>query len=794
MKKIVIKYLFLITLLGAGTTAIAQNLSVIPVPVTTALSPQNKFFTLDYKLDLEYFDETHKNEIGFYAEWIEKFCNLKVRSYYYNPKELVERINTPSINLYLNSEKIKEKDGYEIRIEDNSIRITANNKAGIFHGINSAIQLINNAKAFGNKIPFGTIYDYPRFGWRGMHLDVSRHFFDVTFIKKYIDFLALHKMNVFHWHLTDDQGWRIEIKKYPKLTSVGGYRNGSMIGAYSDQKFDTFRYGGFYSQNEIREIVNYASQRQITIVPEIEMPGHSMAAIAAYPELSCTGGTFEVAKGWGVFEDVYCAGKDETFLFMQNVLDEVLQMFPGEYIHIGGDECPKERWKKCSKCQERISTLKLKDEHELQSYFIQRIEKYVNSKGRKIIGWDEILEGGLAPNAAVMSWRGTDGGTEAARLHHPVVMTPGTHCYFDHYQGIPQYEPHAIGGYTTVQKVHSFEPIPETLKDDEKKWIMGAQGNVWTEYMTTSDHVEYMATTRLCALAEVLWSPYKARTTEQFVTQLTNYLQHLNNFGYKTSTSFLQPKLKISKGENGILLNLSSPGVKGKLSYCWYNNLDETSKESNKTIEIKKNDTSLLVATNYLMVDFIPEANPKLVQRFYYSFERNKAMGKPVAFASPPSQHYNTDQEITLVNGVHAQWPRVNTEWNAWSGQNAEITVDLNKTEKINTITIGYLKDEDNWIYPPKNITVYYSNNGKKFKALKKAKQKTSNDYIKLEWNDKGAYETKVESEKINHFALSKKIKGRYVKFVLENPGKIPAGKPGAGNDAWLFVDEITIH
>ena len=339
----------------------------------------------------------------------------------------------------------------------------------------------------------------------------------------------MYKMNTFHWHLTDDQGWRIEIKKYPKLTEIGAYRNGSMVGHYSDQKFDDKRYGGFYTQDDIKEIVAYANQRHITVVPEIEMPGHAVAALAAYPEYSCTGGPFEVGKIWGVLDDVFCP-KDETFTFLENILSEVIDLFPSKYIHIGGDECPKVRWKACPKCQQRMKTENLKDEHELQSYFIQRIEKFVNAKGRKIIGWDEILEGGLAPNAAVMSWRGTEGGIAAAKEKHYVVMSPGSHCYFDHYQGEPKNEPIAFGGYTPVEKVYSFNPTPKELSADEAQYILGAQANLWTEYIETPSHVEYMIFPRMLALSEVVWGTSNPEKLADFQNRM---IQHFDIFDKK---------------------------------------------------------------------------------------------------------------------------------------------------------------------------------------------------------------------------------------------------------------------
>ena len=432
------------------------------------------------------------------------------------------------------------KEQYEIVVSDSKIIISAPTSQGLFYGIQTLLQMVPFEQKNEIAIPCIQISDAPKYAWRGMHLDVCRHYFPITFIKKYIDYLAHYKMNTFHWHLTEDQGWRIEIKKYPKLTEIGSWRNGSMVGRYDDQKIDDIKYGGFYTQEEIKEVVAYASQRHITIIPEIEMPGHSLAALAAYPELSCTGGPFEVGKKWGVFDDVYCP-KEETFTFLENVLSEVMALFPSEYIHIGGDECPKTRWKSCAHCQKIIKEKGLKDEHELQSYFIQRIEKFVNSKGRKIIGWDEILEGGLAPNAAVMSWRGTEGGIAAAKQKHYVVMTPGSHCYFDHYQGKPENEPLAIGGFTSLEKVYNFNPMPEELNAEERKYILGAQANIWTEYILTPEQVEYMIMPRMSALAEVLWGTANPENFIDFKTRLQAqeiWLKN-NNIKYR-KTSFTE--------------------------------------------------------------------------------------------------------------------------------------------------------------------------------------------------------------------------------------------------------------
>ena len=363
------------------------------------------------------------------------------------------------------------------------------------------------------------IVDEPRFKWRGMHLDVGRHFFDVSFIKKYIDYIAMHKMNIFHWHLTEDQGWRVEIESYPKLTEISAYRDESLIGHYRDEprEYDGKKYGGYYTKDEMKDIVDYAKKRYITVVPEIEMPGHSRAALAAYPELSCTEGPHTVAKLWGVHKEVFCAGKESTFEFLETVLTEVSEIFPGEYIHIGGDECPKDRWRNHDLDQDRMRKERLSNENELQSYFIKRIEGILNNLGKRLIGWDEILEGGLAPGAIVQSWRGMEGGISAANAGHEVIMSPTSHAYFDYYQSRDiDNEPLAIGGYLPLDKVYQFEPVPEEIDEDKAHLILGGQGNLWTEYISTDEKAEYMALPRMSAMAEVLWSPRHLLNFESF--------------------------------------------------------------------------------------------------------------------------------------------------------------------------------------------------------------------------------------------------------------------------------------
>ena len=411
------------------------------------------------------------------------------------------------INFSLN-EKLNEEE-YILKINTDQINIEASTETGAIFGFQSLYQLMNlNLKNGVVKLQNQVIKDSPRFKYRGMHLDVGRHMYPVAFIKKYVDGLAMLKFNNFHWHLTEDQGWRIEIEKYPELNNIGSYRDSTLIGHYTDKpwQFDKTRYGGYYTKKEIKEVVRYAQERGINVIPEIEMPGHSQAAVSSYPEFGCTGEQVGVAPLWGVFKEIYCS-KNETFDFLEDIIDEVVELFPGKYIHIGGDEAPKTNWKACGNCQNVINREELKDEHELQSYFITRMEKYINSKGKQIIGWDEILEGGLAPNATVMSWRGVSGGIEAAKMNHEVIMTPNATCYLDHYQAKDTAnEPLAIGGYTPIEEIYNYEPIPNELDKSLHKYIIGAQGNVWTEYMKTSDHVEYMVFPRIFALSEVVWA------------------------------------------------------------------------------------------------------------------------------------------------------------------------------------------------------------------------------------------------------------------------------------------------
>lgn len=517
------------------------NMGIIPAPVslkkTTGefiLSRETKFLA----------DSPNNKAVIFLADYLHNKKMLSIQ-----PMDNGNKNITNSLVLTSAGTDSLPPEGYRLTITPQRITI-AGKGAGLFYGIQTLIQLIPADNGGVIKLPCVQIEDYPRFGYRGMMLDVCRHFFSVEFVKKFIDLMATYKINNFHWHLTDDQGWRIEIKKYPRLTEIGSQRAQTVIGNYHDrtpQQFDNTPYGGFYTQDQIRDIVKYAADRYINVIPEIEMPGHSSAALAAYPELSCDPSfPYKVSETWGVFHDTYCPS-DKTFSFLEDVLTEVMELFPSHYIHIGGDEAPKDAWKKSKFCQQLCKKLGLKDDREstkedkLQSYFIQRIEKFVNSKGRSIIGWDEILEGGLSANATVMSWRGEAGGIAAAQQSHNVIMTPGSGgMYIDAAQGKLSDEPLSIGGYTPLIKTYSYNPTPAALTPDEQKYIIGVQANLWTEYIPTENKAEYMLLPRMLALSEVAWTPLANKNYNDFAnTRLPYHLAWLdkNGFDYRVPTA-----------------------------------------------------------------------------------------------------------------------------------------------------------------------------------------------------------------------------------------------------------------
>ncbi|MFN5345459.1 MAG: beta-N-acetylhexosaminidase, partial [Bacteroidota bacterium] len=586
---------------------------------------------------------------------------------------------------------------YELDITKDGFKITVTSAEALHHATRTILQLITSNNSNQPVIPFLKIEDFPRFQYRGMHLDVGRHFFPVSFIKKYIDWLSFHKLNKFHWHLTEDQGWRVEIKKYPALTAVGGWRNGTIIGRYPGKGNDNIRYGGFYTQSEIKEVVAYAQERFVEVIPEIEMPGHSSAAIAAYPFLSCfpnkptfipanmisqqslesqkKGSIKLVQETWGFFFDVFCAVKETTFEFLQNIIDELIPLFPSTYFHIGGDECPKTHWKECPLCQQKIKELGLKDEHELQSYFIQRIEKYLNSKGKTLIGWDEILEGGLAPNAVVMSWRGEAGGIEAAKQGHAVIMTPGNPVYFDHTQAIAE-DSVTIGGYNPIEKVYAYNPLPKEIPASNAQFVLGAQANVWTEYMKNEEKIVYMIFPRIAALSELLWTPQDKKNWTAFEKNIGPLIQRYTQWGLKPSMAYYEiaSKLSPSLDKDGIELSLSSKSPEGKLEW-----VSPNKGTYERPVKIQ--------SSSFYQARFI-DKNREARSTYAQKFEVNKATGKDIVLKSNPSKSYPGDGSFTLVNGIRSQ-PGNNVHFRnylGFDGGDLDATIDLGKSTTVKTV------------------------------------------------------------------------------------------------------------
>ncbi len=658
-----------------------------------------------------------------------------------------------------------EKNYHQLEISNNGIVIKSNSEAGYFLGFQTLLQLIQHAK--DRKLPYLTIEDYSKFDYRGMHLDVCRHFFTVDEVKQYIDYLATYKMNKFHWHLTDDQGWRIEIKKYPKLTEIGGYRNGSMIGAYSDMKFDDIRYGGFYTQEQIKEVVAYAKERYVDVIPEIEMPGHAVAAIAAYPQLSCVNEQVEVGKKWGVEDNIMCP-TEYTFDFLQNVLDEVITLFPYQYIHIGGDEAPKVYWKNSAFVQNKIKELGLKDNHEMQSYFIKRIEKYLNAKGKQIIGWDEILDGGLAPNATVMSWQGIEGGIKAVQLGNKAIMTPTSTNYFDYYQGNPETEPLAFGGDTRLHNVYAFNPIPKSLTSEQAQNIWGTQANLWTEYILDFPHVQHMIFPRIMALSELAWGTSKPNQYNEFENRVLEHFKTLDKKGIRYSKAIFEIRDDVKlKDHSTIQYTLST--AKNPENIRFTTDGTEPNPNSEKYLRPLSITKSQQIKSAYF--ENGERKSPINSKEFFFS----KATGKPITLVSEPAEAYSVGGAKSLVDGLMGSIKNHGKSWLGFSGKDCIATIDLLKNENISNIKLNTLDRQGSWIHLPSEIIIYISQDQKTFKTIKTISQQEI---------QKSNGQVDIQFEKQN---------ARYVKVEIKNAGIIPAGKDGAGHGAWLFVDEIRI-
>ncbi len=779
------KYLFLfigMAVMAAGCSKAQKEpharYDIVPLPVKITEKEGNFALENGTEICIPAQNEALKKIAEMFIQQIRTASGLELKI-----KEITGS-ETPQKGIVFTVSKIDEigAEGYKLWVEKGKIDIQANQPNGFFYAIQTLFQMLppevySKEKVKNNpdwSIACAEITDFPRFQYRGMHLDVARHLFPVEFIKKYIDLLAMQKMNRFHWHLTDDQGWRIQIDKYPKLNEIGSWRNGTLIGHYNDtfpQQFDNVRYGGFYTKAEAKEIVAYAASKYIEVIPEIEMPGHAVAAIAAYPELCCRKDTvFEVGKTFGVYDDVFCT-TDTVFTFLEDVLTEVMEIFPSQYIHIGGDECPKNNWRKCKHCQSMIKTHKLKDEHELQSYFIHRIEAFVNSKGKKIIGWDEILEGGLAPNATVMSWRGDEEGVKAAMQDHDVIMTPTSFCYLNYYQADPQTEPLAIGGFVPTQKVYSYNPMPENLPADKQKYIIGVQANLWTEYIKDSKLVEYMLYPRASAIAEIAWTPNERKNWDSFTKRMLTQFKRYDYLGVTYAKHFFDVKASseynTQKADVEIKFETLFPDTK------IYYTTDGTEPTVNSKLY-----TGPFGIKEKTMVKAATFKDGKKVGNVYKKeFYVFKSTGMKYTLVNEPKTYLGTTK-YSLTDGIMANLKSPDT-WIGFSGKDLDIIIDLTKEQSIKRIAANFESAVDSWIFQPTEIEVFISPDGKTFTSVSK----------QVLGADKNTVPKIIPFEVLLNNAST-----RFIKVMAKNQGICPKGHPGEGNPAWLFVDEIVVE
>ena len=769
--------LLLITIISCKSTTNNQgestaNYEVIPLPemITTPQADADKPFVLtaDTKITYPEGDASLQQYAGFLQEYIKKQAGIEVNI---APNQNNETNTIALLQNYQNN----NKEAYQVVVNAKNITVNGASKAGTFYGVQLLRKSIPVQKVGKVIFPAKEITDKPYFAYRGAHLDSARHFFTADSVRIYIDMLALHNINKFHWHLTDDQGWRFESKKYPELTVVGSTRSQTMVNKQWDT-FDGKPHGGFYTQQEMKDIVKYAADRNITVIPEIDLPGHMVAALATYPQLGCTGGPYKVRETWGIAEDVLCAGNPETYDFIKNILEEVTEVFPSEYIHIGGDECPKDSWKKCPKCQAKIKELGIKGdakhtaEEYLQSHIITFAEDVLAKKGRKIIGWDEILEGGLAPNATVMSWRGIGGAIEAAKSNHDAIMTPVSYCYFDYYQtDKTDKEPLAIGGYVPVERVYSFNPYPDALNKEQQKHILGVQANVWTEYIKTFKHVQYMVLPRFAALAEVQWEdPAKPKDYNQFLQRLMRLLPiyQLEGYNYAKHIFDLRAEVKPEVGDIQVTLScLQDTPI--------YYTTDGS--EPTKSSNVYKEPLKLTQDTHLKAKVFGQETESSFEQQFLF----NKATVRPIEFLSKPSYNYTFGGAITLVDGRKGGTNSRSGEWLGFSEAPCEVVITLKENTPVKEVRFNALIETGDWIYPPTSFEVWGSKDGKSYNLLAKENYALPKEPLK----------------EIKTYSLSFPEKEvTYLKVKINGVNKIPSFHQGAaGKPGFLFIDEIQV-
>ncbi len=757
-------------LLACSDSVPTANYRVVPLPQEITTTDATSF-TLDRQTTIVYQgDEAMERNAAFLAEFIKEKTGLEL--------QLTDKACKKAITLSVDNNG-DNPEGYHLTVNADGIAITGASPTGVFYGIQTLRKALPAGESSKVLLPAVDINDYPRFSYRGAHLDVSRHFFTVDSVKRFIDILALHNINRFHWHLTDDQGWRIEIKKYPKLSTIAAERSETVIGRNSGN-YDGQHYGPFqYTQDDCREIVAYAAERHITVIPEIDLPGHMQAALAAYPEFGCTGGPYEVWKMWGVSENVLCAGNDATLGFIEDVLTEIVDIFPSEYIHVGGDECPKTEWEKCPKCQARIKALGLKDDDKhsaemyLQSFVISHAEKFLNSKGRQIIGWDEILEGELAPTATVHSWRGIGGGLEAAKKGHDCIMSPNTFMYFDYYQTKHTAdEPLAIGGYVPVETVYNYEPMHPSLTPEQQKHIIGVQANLWTEYIPHFTHVEYMELPRMAALCEVQWCNPENKDYNDFKQRIIplvelydikgyNYAKHI----FDVNATFTTDTLK-----NAIAVTLST--IDGRPIHYTTDGSEptEASAQYKKPIEITSGCT--------LKAKGIGKRGA--TRLFTEEFSFNKATGKPVTLLQPTHRSYTYEGAPTLTDGLKGNHNYRTGRWLGFAGNDFEAVIDLQNPVEVSQVSFNTCVEKGDWVFDARGITISTSEDGKHYTEV---------------FNEQYPAMTEKNPNQIHHHELNfSPVKARYgkVKALVEH--SMPNWHGANGYGAFLFVDEIAIN
>ena len=678
------------------------------------------------------------------------------------PMKLVDKNPFVTIEITDATDNPITAEGYNLTVSKQGVNIQASSAAGAFYGLQTLAQLARN----GKELPVTTIKDEPRFPYRGLHLDVSRHFFNTDYVKKQIDLVATYKINRLHWHLTDGAGWRLEIPGYPRLTEFAAWRKAANLqdwGKYDHrfcEKNEEGAYGGYYTEADVREVLEYARLRHVTVIPEIEMPGHSGEVLTAYPQLSCTGKPYTSGE--------VCIGNEETFKFFEDVLDEVIRLFPSRYIHIGGDEASRRHWKACPKCQKRMKEEGLKDESELQSYMIARIEKYLNDKGREIIGWDEILDGGLAPNATVMSWRGTEGGIAAARMGHYAIMTPESHCYLDHYQDDPETQPLAFGACVPIGQTYSYDPAPDSLGTDICKYILGVQGNVWAEYLPTYEHAEYMIYPRIIALAEVGWTPVKNKHPESFKRRINNEIRHIKAKGYNplTLSELVQTSQTVDYAKKRIMLSLTSEKHPIDIRY--------TTDGSEPTASSKLYKKPFAVKDSILLTARLFDGNKPLGKSLELRTDYHKGIGKKITYAPDGGYYQNKDVykgggDTGLLDGLRGGKSYMDGRWQGFCPNDLDATIDLGEVTAIHRVMANFMQIRTPQVFLPAKVEVWASVDGKEFTLLGSdtcSEEEAGKDVI---FRDFGWTGTPTEA--------------RYVRFHAIQ-----------GKKQFLFTDEIVIQ